>query len=83
TFGDEEQIRTLKQLDKKFERELEIEKARKAGTLKKFRVHFNIVEVTPDDEIIEALDMQNAETIFFEKHRDNENEMEITSIKEI
>lgn len=81
TFGDAEQIKIINQQQKTAEKELEIEKAREAGTLKRFKVHYTIMEPMDETETVEAFDVAHAEEVFLDLYKGEE--VEINSVKEI
>lgn len=79
TFGDAEQIAEIHRQQKEMEPETRLEEAKKAGTLKKFLITYSIIE--EDEEIVEAVDVDHAEKLWYKRNRYDENE--IISIKEV
>lgn len=83
TFGDPEQIAEINRQHKKDEARLGYEKGKEARTLKKFRICYEVIKTTKDKDIIEALNADHAAKLFLEQNKNREDEVEITSIKEV
>lgn len=83
TFGDVDQIREINKQQKEDEARLEYEKGKEAGTLKRFKVRYEVIEPHDDEEIIEALDTDHAEKLFWQLNKNRHSEIEIMSVKEV